>query len=150
MKTASINTAVGVFVLIGILCLGYLSIKLGKLELLGGDYYQVSAYFDSVSGLKKGASVEIAGVEAGRVERIGLDLKQNARARVDLKMRRSVTLQDDIIASVRTRGIIGDKFILLKPGGSETPIKAGGIIRDTESAVDLEELFSKYVHGQLE
>jgi phospholipid/cholesterol/gamma-HCH transport system substrate-binding protein len=150
MKKASLDTVVGVFVLIGILCLSYLSIKLGKLEVLGGDHYQVTADFDSVSGLKSGASVEIAGVEVGRVERIGLDPKQNARAQVSLKMRRGINLQEDVIAAVRTRGIIGDKFILLKPGGSETLIKAGGAIRETESAVDLEDLLSKYIHGQVD
>jgi len=148
MKRASINTVVGVFVLIGILCLVYLSIKLGRLELFGGDY-AVRADFDSVAGLKKGASVEIAGVEVGRVESIALEA-QAGRARVFLKMRRDIKLQEDVIASVRTRGIIGDKFIMLKPGGSETLITAGGVIRETEGAVDLEELFSKYVHGQLE
>lgn len=150
MKNASIEVTVGVFVLIGILCLGYLSVKLGKLELFGGDHYQVSADFDSVAGLKNGASVEIAGVDVGRVDRITLDPKQNGRARVYIKMRSGINLQEDVIASVRTRGIIGDKFILLKPGGSEVLIKPGGMIRETESAVDLEELFSKYVHGQLE
>ena len=150
MKRVSIDTAVGVFVLVGILCLAYLSVRLGKVEFLGGNYYRVAAVFDSVSGLKPGASVEIAGVAVGSVETISLDPKQQGRARVGLKMRSGVRLQDDIIASVRTRGIIGDKFILLKPGGSETLIRPGGTIRETESAVDLEDLLSKYIHGQVE
>jgi phospholipid/cholesterol/gamma-HCH transport system substrate-binding protein len=149
MKRVGLDTAVGVFVLIGIICLGYLSVRLGKLELLGGDYYQVSALFDSCAGLKSGASVEIAGVEVGRIESITLDPK-SYRARVNLKLRRYVKLQDDVIASVRTRGIIGDKFLLLKPGGSDIPLKEGGVIRETESAVDLEELLSKYIHGQVD
>lgn len=149
MRRASLDTIVGVFVLIGILCLGYLSIKLGKLELLGGNYYHLAAYFDSVSGLKAGAAVEIAGVEVGRVDEITFDPK-NSRARVTLKMRPGVPVQEDVIASVRTRGIIGDKFILFKPGGSDKVLKEGGVIRETESAVDLEELISKYVHGQVE
>ena len=150
MKRATLDITVGVFVLIGMLCLGYVSVKLGKLEIFGGDYYQVKAAFDSVAGLKDGASVEIAGVEVGRVERITLDPKQNGRALVYLKVRRGVNLQEDVIASVRTRGIIGDKFIQMKPGGSETLIGPGGTIRETESAVDLEELLSKYIHGQVE
>lgn len=135
---------------LGILCLSYLSIRLGKLELFGGDTYRVTADFDSVAGLKEGATVEIAGVEVGRVDRIGLDPEQTGRARVQIKMNRGVALQDDVIASVRTRGIIGDKFVLLKPGGSEKLIGNGGVIRETESAVDLEELISKYVHGQVD
>ena len=129
MKKVSLDTIVGVFVLVGILCLSYLSIKLGKVELLGGEYYRVAAVFDSVSGLKPGASVEIAGVDVGSVEKISLDAKQQGRARVVLKMRDSVALQDDVIASVRTRGIIGDKYILLRPGGSEARIRPGGTIR---------------------
>lgn len=149
MKRITLELIVGLFVLAGILCLSWLSIKLGKMELLGGNYYEVSADFDSVSGLKKGASVELAGVEVGRVDRISLEPKSD-RARVHLKIDEGVRLQDDVIASVRTRGIIGDKFIKLSPGGSETIIAQNGRIRDTESAVDLEELLSKYIHGKVD
>lgn len=150
MKRAGLETIVGIFMLIGIFCLAYLSIKLGKMEFFGGNYYSVHAYFDSVSGLKNGASVEIAGVEVGRVERITLEPKGNDRAKVYLKIRSGVKLTDDVIAAVRTRGIIGDKFIQLKPGGSEKILASGGRIRETESAVDLEELVSKYIHGKVE
>jgi phospholipid/cholesterol/gamma-HCH transport system substrate-binding protein len=150
MKKANINMVVGIFVLIGILCLAYLSIKLGKMELIGGNNYDVYADFDSVSGLKSGASVEIAGVEVGRVDRIVLDPKSGDHARVYLRIRAGIKLTDDVIASVRTRGIIGDKFILLKPGGAEKLLAAGGRIRETESAIDFEELISKYIHGQVD
>lgn len=150
MKRVTLELIVGIFVLIGILCLAWLSVKLGKMELVGGDHYLVHADFDSVSGLKKGATVEIAGVEVGRVDRIELDPTYSDRARVYLRIRDGVKLQDDVIASVRTSGIIGDKFIKLKPGGSEKLLADGGRIRDTESAVDLEELLSKYIHGKVE
>lgn len=150
MKKANIETVVGIFVLIGLICLAYLSIKLGKMEFIGGDYYQVTALFDSVSGLKSGASVEIAGVEVGKVDGIVLDPKSGAQARVYLRIRNGVKLTDDVIASIRTRGLIGDKFVLLKPGGSERPLAAGGRVRETESAVDFEDLLSKYIHGQVE
>ena len=149
MKRAGLETVVGVFVLAGILCLAYLSVKLGKMELLGGDYYEISAEFNSVSGLKEGASVEIAGVDVGRVGRITLDPARGYQARVILRIVSGTKLSDDTIASVRTRGIIGDKFILLKPGGSETMLADGGKIRDTESAVDLEQLISEYIHGKV-
>jgi len=145
-----LETIVGIFMLIGIFCLAYLSIKLGKMEFFGGNYYSVHEDFDSVSGLKNGASVEIAGVEVGRVERIILEPKGNDRAKVYLKIRSGVKLTDDVIAAVRTRGIIGDKFIQLKPGGAEKILASGGRIRETESAVDLEELVSKYIHGKVE
>src|SRR6266545_4480773 len=102
MKRATLETVVGIFVLIGILCLAYLSIKLGKMELLGGNNYTVYADFDSVSGLKSGASVEIAGVEVGRVGRILLDPRSGTRAQVYLLVNNRVKLQDDVIASIRT------------------------------------------------
>jgi len=149
MKKASIETIVGIFVVVGILCLAYLSIKLGKMELLGGNYYELSASFSSISGLKAGASVEIAGVEIGRVDRIELDPARGYMARVFLRVRTGVKLTDDSIASIRTRGIIGDKFVLIKPGGSEKLLADGGKIRDTESAVDLEQLISEYIHGKV-
>lgn len=148
MKKARLETVVGIFVLIGIICLAYLSIKLGKMEILGGDYYEVYGEFDSVSGLKKGASVEIAGVEVGRVDRIVLT-PQSGMARVFLRIRTGVSLTDDVIASVRTRGIIGDKFIKLAPGGSDKYLGPGGKIRSTESAIDLEELIGQFIHGKV-
>ncbi len=149
MNMAKLEMMVGIFMLVGILCLGYLSIKLGKMELIGGDYYTVTAGFDSVSGLKPGARVEIAGVEVGKVERIGLDPASGDRALAYLKIRAGISISDDVIASVRTSGIIGDKFIKLKPGGSDKPLKPNGKIRETESAIDIEELVSKFIHGKV-
>ncbi len=149
MKKAGIETIVGIFVVVGILCLAYLSIKLGKMELLGGNYYELGASFNSVSGLKAGASVEIAGVEIGRVDRIELDPSRGYMAMVFLRIRTRVKLTDDSIASIRTRGIIGDKFVLIKPGGSENMLADKGKIRETESAVDLEQLISEYIHGKV-
>jgi len=150
MKKATLEISVGIFVLLGILCLGYLSIKLGKMELFGGDTYDVTANFDSVSGLRQGASVEIAGVEVGRVDRIALDPKAGYSARVILRINTGIELQDDVIASVRTRGIIGDKFVQLKPGGSDRLLRNGGRIRDTEASIDFESLISKYIHGSVD
>jgi len=149
MNIAKLEMMVGIFMIIGILCLGYISIKLGKMELVGGDYYTVSAGFDSVSGLKPGARVEVAGVEVGKVDRITLDAKSGDRALAYLKIKTGVKITDDVIASVRTSGIIGDKFIKLKPGGSEKMLKNNDQIRETESAIDIEELVSKFIHGKV-
>ena len=146
MKKTSIEIAVGVFVLIGILCVAYLTIRLGKMELLGGNYYILNARFQSVSGLKSGAQVEMAGVQVGQVDAIDLDPDQQV-AIVTLKINKSLSLTDDVIASVKTSGLIGDKYINLTPGGSEEFLKPGDTITDTESSVDLEELISKYVFG---
>jgi phospholipid/cholesterol/gamma-HCH transport system substrate-binding protein len=146
MEKTKLELIVGVFVLVGILCLGYLSIKLGKLELIGGNVYEVVAQFNTASGLKPGSAIEIAGVEVGRVR--GITLKED-RAAVTLAVDNSVKLYSDTIASIKTRGIIGEKFLALSPGGGGDPLKPGDTIRDTESGLDLEELVSQYVHGKV-
>ena len=147
MNKTSIEIAVGIFVLIGILCVAYLTIRLGKMELLGGHYYTLNARFQSVSGLKSGAQVEMAGVQVGQVDTIQLDPVQQV-AIITMKINQSVRFTDDVIASVKTSGLIGDKYIALAPGGSEQILNPGDMITDTESAVDLEELISKYVFGE--
>ena len=147
MERGKIELVVGLFVLVGVICLGYLAIKLGKLELVGGDYYELQAEFSSTSGLKNGASVEIAGVEVGRVKSIGL---KDDRAQVVLGIQDGVKLYDDAIASIKTRGIIGEKFMELSPGGSGELLKNGATIVDTESGIDLEQVISQFIHGSVE
>jgi len=137
---------VGVFVLFGIICLGYLAIRLGKLEVLGNSGYLVYADFASVAGLKSGDPIEIAGVKVGKVESIGL---ADDRARLGLRIEDSVKLQQDVIASVRARGLIGDKFVLLTPGASDKLLGPGDKIRETESPPDISDLIGKYVGGDL-
>ena len=146
MEKTRLELVVGAFVLVGIVCLGYLSIKLGKLEVIGGDLYEVDAQFNTASGLKPGATVEIAGVEVGRVKAIVL---KDDRAMVKLGINKETKLYTDTIASIKTRGIIGEKFLALSPGGGGDALKAGDMIRDTESGLDLEELVSQYVHGKV-
>lgn len=138
---------VGLFVLIGVACLGYLAIKLGKLEVFGAGGYTVIADFPSVAGLKVGDPVEIAGVKVGRVDSLGLS--DDERARLLLRLDDGVKLQEDVIASVRARGLIGDKFVLLMPGASEKIIPPGGKIRETESPPDIPDLIGKIVGGDL-
>ncbi len=146
MDKSRLELIVGVFVLAGIVCLGYLSIKLGKLELIGGDVYEVDALFNSATGLKAGAAVEVAGVEVGRVKAISL---KEDRAMVKLAVQNGTKLYSDTIASIKTRGIIGEKYLTISPGGGGDPLKPGDAIRDTESGLDLEELVSQYVHGKV-
>jgi phospholipid/cholesterol/gamma-HCH transport system substrate-binding protein len=149
MKRSTIETSVGIFVLIGIMCVGYLTIRLGKLEWFESDHYTVFARFESVAGLTKGAQVEIAGIKVGSVESIELDQERQI-AKVGLKIQNGVILTDDAIASVKTSGMIGDKYVKISPGGSDTELRPGEMITATESAVDLEELISKYVFGKVE
>jgi len=145
MKKYSLEFSVGVFVLVGLACLGYLTIKLGKMELFGGDNYTITARFTSATGLKTGANVEIAGVQVGKVTRIGLDDLYTAK--VTMQIRRGVALSDDSIAAIKTSGLIGDRYISISLGGSSRFLTNGGEIEETQSAVDIEELISKYVFG---
>lgn len=146
MKKFDLEVAVGLFMIAGILCLGYLTIKLGRMNVLGKEGYELHAVFSNTGGLKTGASVVIAGVDVGRVEQITLD---DYRARVSLSVPRDIKIQEDAIASVKTKGLIGEKYIEITPGGSEKNIKPGGRIRDTQPAVDMEHLISNYVFGKL-
>jgi len=146
MKTGRLETIVGIFILIGILCVGYLTVKLGKIDLFGSDNYYLSARFQSVSGLKKGARVEIAGVPVGAVDEISLDREKQV-ALVRFKIKKNVILTDDVIASVKTSGLIGDKYIMFSPGGSDMLLENGDIIEETESVLDIEALISKFAFG---
>jgi phospholipid/cholesterol/gamma-HCH transport system substrate-binding protein len=146
MNQKTSELIVGLFVLVGIACLGYLAIKLGKLEVLGDSGYTVYADFPTVAGLKRGDPVEIAGVKVGRVESMGL---ADDRARLVLRLEDGVKLQEDVIASVRARGLIGDKFVLISPGASDKIIPSGGKIRETESPPDIPDLIGKLVGGDL-
>ncbi len=144
MKRFGVETAVGLFVLAGIASLAWLSVRLGKLEIVGSDYVPIHAEFASVAGLRKGASVEIAGVEVGRVDAITLEAY---KADVLMKVRRGLALGDDTIASVKTMGLIGDKYISLSPGASDRMIPPGGRIRETESPPDFDQLIGEIIHG---
>ena len=144
MKRFNVETAVGLFVIAGIVAIAWLSIRLGKPEIVGGDYVPVHAEFASVAGMKKGASVDIAGVPVGKVDAITLD---GYKANVLMKIRKGIPLQDDTIASVRTMGLIGDKYISLSPGASDRLIPPGGKIRETESPPDIDQLIGQLVHG---
>ena len=141
-----VHLAVGVFLVLGILALAYLSVKLGRVSFLGASGYMVTVDFPSVGGLKAGSSVEIAGVEIGRVESIGL---ADYQARVVLRLQKDVQLQEDSIASIKTKGLIGEKFVRISPGGSDKVIPPNGRIREVEAPVDFEELLSKYIFGKV-
>ena len=146
MERSRVNIAVGIFVVLGLVALGYLSIQLGRVSFLGGRGYAVTVDFPSVGGLKAGSAVEIAGVEIGRVESIGL---ADYQARVTLRVHSGVKLQEDVIASIKTKGLIGEKYIRISPGGSEKIIQPNGKIREVEAPVDFEELLSKYIFGKV-
>jgi len=146
MKKFDIELTVGFFLLMGILSLAYMSVKLGKLEVMGGGSYTLYAEFEKVGGIKPGAVIEIAGVDIGTIKSIRLD---NYQALIELSIRNGVKIQEDAIASIKTKGLIGEKYVQISPGASEKILTGGGKIRETESAIDIEELISKYVFGKV-
>ena len=146
MKRSAVDLGVGVFVLIGLIALGWMSVKLGRVDLLGNRGYVVSADFPTVGGLKAGSTIEIAGVEVGRVDRIVL---RDYQAHVVMMIQPGVKLQDDSIASIKTKGLIGERYVRISPGGSDKLIAPNGRIREVEPPVDIEELLSKYIFGKV-
>lgn len=150
MKKTLVEISVGIFVLLGLVCVGYLTIKLGKMEWLGTrNAYEVKARFGNIGGLKSGAIVDMAGVQIGQVRRISLDPETNT-AVVHMRIRNDLPLTEDVIASIKTAGLIGDKYVQLSPGGSDIILEDGDTIVETESAVDLEALISKYAFGNVD
>lgn len=142
------SAAVGVFVLIGLLCVAYMTIRLGKMEVFSDEGFELRASFTNVSGLRVGADVEMAGVPVGRVAGITLvRTETQTSAVVTLRFDKDLQLPDDTIASVRTAGLIGDKYIDIAPGGSMDILQAGDTIVDTEPALDLGSLIGKYAFG---
>jgi phospholipid/cholesterol/gamma-HCH transport system substrate-binding protein len=149
MRQSSVELGVGIFVLLGVICVGYLTFRLGEVEVLSDKYYLLNARFTSVTGLKVGAQVEIAGVQVGQVDAIVLDPREHV-ALVRLKIKEGVLLSEDSIASVQTAGLLGDKLIQLSPGGSEHLLKPGELIIETEPALDIESLVRKYAFGKVD
>ncbi len=147
MKKLSTEFIVGLFLLIGIAAVTYLSVVISGVSGFGSSGYQLLAKFENSSGLKKGAVIEIAGVRVGQVNSISLD-KETQESAVWLQIDQGVAIQDDAIASIRTAGIIGDKFIKISTGGSDELLVDGDEIIETEPAISIEELVSKYIFEQ--
>jgi len=147
MERKGLELGVGLFLLVGLLCLGYLSFKLGDVHLWGTSDYQVFAKFSNIAGLKEKATVTMAGVTIGQVKDIQL---KDGQALLVLSIHKDVPLEEDVIASIKTMGIIGDKYISISPGASDKYLGPGGVIRDTQPPLDLENLVSKYVFGNVE
>jgi phospholipid/cholesterol/gamma-HCH transport system substrate-binding protein len=142
MKTIRLSLDVIGFLVLGAFALLYLFVTLGELNIRGGWEYLVYADFSSASGLTPGSAVEIAGVRVGRVTAIDLD---GARSKVTISLQKDVQLQNDVIASIQTKGLLGERYVLLTPGGAEEMIPPEGKIRETEAPLDLPGLMSAYI-----
>jgi len=137
---------VGLFMAIGILCMAFLSIRIARNEFTTARGYEVQAVFTNCNGIRSGSLVSIAGVEIGRVKLIAL---KDYEANVTLSIQSGVLLQKDAIASIKTKGIIGEMYIEITPGADEQTIPDGGRLRDTQPAMDLEGLIAKYIQGNV-
>jgi phospholipid/cholesterol/gamma-HCH transport system substrate-binding protein len=146
MTRINTEVVVGFFLFLGLLALGYLAVKLGKMEVVGSSGYTVHATFPNIAGLRVGSPVEIAGVDVGWVE--GISLK-NYQAVVNFRIQDEVQLPEDSIASIRTKGLIGEQFVRISPGGAENILPPGGEIKETEPPVDIMELIANYAFGKI-
>ncbi len=135
---------VGIFVIVTLVCTGYLILVVGEFSRFFKDRYTLHGYFSSVSGLKKGASVDLAGVRVGHVSGISIDT-EHLVAKVTMEIDSHIDVSEDSIASIRTAGIIGEKFIEILPGGSDMMLSQGDEIENTESALDIESLIKKFI-----
>jgi phospholipid/cholesterol/gamma-HCH transport system substrate-binding protein len=148
MKKYSMETVVGIFVVVGLLCIAYMTVKLGNVGFLGDNSYTLYARFNKVSGLRVGNPVDMLGLPVGKVAAFNLDQKDLV-AIVELKINDGIKVYDDAIASIKTEGLIGDKYVSLDPGGGGDLLKPGSTIVDTQSPIDLQELISKYAFGDV-
>jgi phospholipid/cholesterol/gamma-HCH transport system substrate-binding protein len=148
MKKYTQETVAGIFVFIGIICLIYMAVKLGDVSLLGADTYMMNARFDKVTGLRVGNPVNMLGIEIGRVARFTLD-QEKLFAVVALDLNKDIKVYSDAIASIKTAGLIGDRYISIDPGGSGDLLQPGDTIEETESPIDLTELIGKYAFGSV-
>ena len=143
-KTFTLEFVVGIFSIIGLACLAYLAVNIAGIRIVQSGYYDLYAEFDNISGLNVGSSVEIAGVSVGSVKAINLN---DTTAVLTLEIEDHVKIRDDDMVAIRTKGIIGDRYVKISPGGSDEFVEAGGTISDTESVVELEEIIGKVIHS---
>lgn len=140
--------SVGIFVLCGLACLWYFAFQLGTKSISPSETYSIRARFSNLSGLSTGSTVSVAGVPIGAVTR--LSLSEDFSAIAELRVRKDVKIPDDSVASIRSKGLLGEKFVALSPGASDRALPSDALITDTESSVDLESLLSRFAFGNVD
>jgi phospholipid/cholesterol/gamma-HCH transport system substrate-binding protein len=148
MNKYSKETVVGIFVVIGLVCIGYMTLQLGDLGIVGDNTYPLLARFTQVTGLRSGSSVNMLGIEVGRVGKLTMD-QEKQQAVVELRIHKGVKVYDDAIASIKTEGLIGDRYVSIDAGGGGSLLKPGDVIVETESPADIMDLVSKYAFGDV-
>jgi len=148
MKKYSKETVVGIFVVIGLFLIGYMTVKLGNVGFFGDNSYSLFAKFNTVTGLREGNPVNMLGLEVGKVQKFTMD-QENQQVIVEFKINKGIEIYDDAIASVKTEGLIGDKYVAVDPGGGGDLLANGDSITDTNSPTDIMDLVSKYAFGDV-
>jgi phospholipid/cholesterol/gamma-HCH transport system substrate-binding protein len=148
MQKYTMETTVGIFLVIGLLLIGFMTVNLGHVSLLGDNAYPLSARFTSVTGLRVGSPVYMLGIEVGKVGKLTMD-QESQKAAVEIRIQKGVKIYDDAIASIKTEGLIGDMYLSLDPGGAGKLLNPGGAITETQPAVDIVALISKYAFGEV-
>ena len=142
------ETTVGIFLVFGLLCVGYMTVKLGHVSLLGDNTYALFARFTTVSGLRAGSPVDMLGIEVGRVGRLTMDQKDQ-KVVVEIRIQKDINVYDDALASIKAEGLLGDMFLSIEPGGAGKLLGPGGTITETQPAVDIVDLIGKYAFGEV-
>jgi phospholipid/cholesterol/gamma-HCH transport system substrate-binding protein len=148
MKKYSKETVVGIFVVIGLVCIGYMTVKLGNVGFFGDNTYSLFAKFSTVTGLREGNPVIMLGLDIGKVQKFSMD-QENQQVVVEFKINKGIEVYDDAIASIKTEGLIGDKYVAIDPGGGGDLLANGDSITDTNSPTDIMDLVSKYAFGDV-
>ena len=148
MKKYSKETVVGIFVVIGLLCITYMAVNLGNVGFIGENAYSLYGKFNTVTGLREGNPVNMLGLEVGRVQKFTMD-QENQQVVVEFKIDKGIEVYDDAIASIKTEGLIGDKYVAIDPGGGGDVLADGDTITDTNSPTDIMDLISKYAFGDI-
>lgn len=148
MKKYSMETAVGIFIVVGLICVGYMTVKLGNVSLFGDKSYPLFARFTSVTGLRVGSSVEVYGIQVGSVTGLSID-QEKQMGIVGMKIDKGTVVYDDASATIKSAGLIGDKYVKLEPGGSGEALKPRGMITQTSVPADIEDLIGRYAFGDV-
>ena len=149
MRKFAMETTVGIFVLLGLVLIAYMTVKLGHVTFFGDNSYSLYAKFTSVSGLRSGNPVKMLGMEIGRVEALTID-QEDLKAVVEFRIKNGIKVYDDAIASIKTEGLIGDRYLSIDPGGGGTLLAAGATIIETQPAIEISDLIGKYAFGDVE
>jgi len=146
MKKFAKESWVGLFMTVGLLCVVYLAVRLGDVSLWGQDSYTLQAGFSGISSLRPGNPVTMMGIDIGQVTAVRID-QEKGQAVVRFRVDNAIRVYSDAIASIKTRGLLGERYLAIDAGGGGTPLKPGDTIWDTEAPVDLTEMIGKYAFG---